>query len=85
MSKYLKRQLPRLIAVGGGMETLGRQMVSEVLRQDQNGTIQAGMLFEREQSSIRYESLSLIAALAEMMADHRDMVAMTNAAVDIAA
>ena len=85
LHKYLKRQLPRLTAVGGSMEALAQQMVPEVLRLNQSGTIQAGMLFEREQSSIRLESLSLVGSLTEMMADHGSMVAATNAIVDMAA
>jgi hypothetical protein len=85
LAMHLKHQLPRLIAIGGGMETLRGKMVPAALRKNQQGTLQAGMLFEREQSSIRHESLHLISALSEMLAAHSHMVAKTNALVDLAA
>lgn len=81
----LKRQLPRLIAIGGGMEALRDKMVPASLRLNQAGTLQAGMLFEREQSSIRYESLHLVSELSEVLAEHSDIVERTNAALHLAA
>jgi hypothetical protein len=85
LAMNLKSQLPRLIAIGGGMEALKGKMVLAALRENQQSTLQAGMLFEREQSSIRHESLHLISALSEMLAAHSHMVAKTNALVDFAA
>lgn len=85
LSTSLKRQFPRLIAIGGGMEALKDKMVPNFLRMNQEGTLQAGMLFERQQSCLRHESLHLMSALSEMLAAHSHMVAKTNAVVDFAA